>query len=167
MVFKIIITIIGIVFWIVLLPVTIAQFSFVITHTTHAFPNTWCSVTGIVLGLPGLLISLWAVIWHITEGKGTPIPLFGPQKLIATGPYTFCRNPMTLGLLLYYVASGIIINNGMAAVLLLAIVIAHIIYDALFEEKELIQKFGNDYIRYKQTTPFILPKIKLQKIKKP
>lgn len=161
--FKIIITIVGIIFWIVLLPVTIAHISFTVTKTNYVCPNIWYAITGVVLGLGGLSLSLWAVISHITAGKGTPIPLFGPQKLIVTAPYTFCRNPMTLGLLLYCTGAGIISNNGIAFTLLVTIVIFHMLYDALFEEKELERKFGNDYIAYKQKTPFIFPKMYLKK----
>ncbi len=161
MIFKIIITIVGIIFWIILLPITIALFSFKIIPTP--FHTTELAGIGVAAGIIGLLISLWAVISHIAIGKGSPVPLLGPQKLIITGPYRFCRNPMTLGLTLYYTGAGTIINHGVAAVLLSAIVISHILYDAFFEEKELLRKFGNDYIHYKQTTPFILPNISLFK----
>ncbi|MDH7553101.1 MAG: isoprenylcysteine carboxylmethyltransferase family protein [Spirochaetes bacterium] len=161
MIVKIIITIVGVIFWIILLPVTIALFSFTIIPTP--FHTAGLAGIGAAVGIIGLLISLWAVISQITTGKGTPVPLFGPQKLIVTGPYRFCRNPMTLGLTLYYTGAGIIINHGIAAALLLAIVLFHMLYDEFFEEKELIRKFGNDYIHYKKTTPFILPKIRLYK----
>lgn len=161
MIVKIIITIVGVIFWIILLPVTIALFSFTIIPTP--FHTAGLAGIGAAVGIIGLLISLWAVISQITTGKGTPVPLFGPQKLIVTGPYRFCRNPMTLGLTLYYTGAGIIINHGIAAALLLAIVLFHMLYDAFFEEKELIRKFGNDYIHYKKTTPFILPKIRRYK----
>jgi len=160
-IFKIIITIAGIIFWIILLPVTIALFSFKIIPIP--FHTTELAGIGVVVGIIGLLLSLWAVIVQITIGKGTPVPLLGPQKLIVTGPYRFCRNPMTLGLTMYYTGAGIIINHGIAAALLLAVVLFHILYDAFFEEKELVRKFGNDYIHYKTTTPFILPKIRLYK----
>lgn len=161
MIVKIIITIVGVIFWIILLPVTIALFSFTIIPAP--FHTAGLAGIGAAVGIIGLLISLWAVISQITTGKGTPVPLFGPQKLIVTGPYRFCRNPMTLGLTLYYTGAGIIINHGIAAALLLAIVLFHMLYDAFFEEKELIRKFGNDYIHYKKTTPFILPKIRRYK----
>lgn len=158
MIVKIIITIVGVIFWIILLPVTIALFSFTIIPTP--FHTASLTGLGVAVGIIGLLISLWAVISQITTGKGTPVPVFGPQKLIVTGPYRFCRNPMTLGLALYYTGAGIIINHGIAAALLIAIILFHILYDMFFEEKELARKFGNDYIHYKQTTPFILPKIR-------
>lgn len=160
MIFKIIITIIGIVFWVVLLPVTIALSSFMITHTTYTIPSILYMTTGIVLASSGLLISLCTVLWQITYGKGTPIPVFGPQKLIVTGPYKYCRNPMTLGLLLYYSGAGFIVNDFITTVILLLIVVAHMIYDKYFEERELTQKFGNEYLHYKQNTPFILPKLR-------
>ncbi|MCX8122983.1 MAG: isoprenylcysteine carboxylmethyltransferase family protein [Spirochaetes bacterium] len=159
MILKFIITITGFFFWIVLLPVTIAYISFYVTYTHYTLPPiTFCS-TGIALSVSGLLISLWAVVSLIVLGKGTPIPMYGPQKLIISGPYRFCRNPMTLGLLLYYIGAGMIIYNLIAAILLIAIAIAHMIYDKYYEERELIHKFGDEYIHYKKITPFIVPKL--------
>lgn len=160
MILKYLTTILGVFFWIVFIPVTIAYISLHLTQTNYIVPSAVFLITGSICSIAGLLISLWAVLSLIILGKGTPIPIFGPQNLIKSGPYKYCRNPMTLGLLLYYIGAGIIFNNYCVAAILLIIVFAHMLYDKYYEEKKLTQTFGNNYLHYKHTTPFILPKLR-------
>ena len=42
--------------------------------------------------------------------------------------------------------------------------IALLIYIKAFEEKEMISRFGNDYLEYKEQTPFLIPFRKTKEI---
>jgi len=58
----------------------------------------------------GWLFANWTVKVQYSLGKGTPIPLMATQRLVVTGPYAFCRNPMTLGTAFFY--AGIAVWRG-------------------------------------------------------
>jgi protein-S-isoprenylcysteine O-methyltransferase Ste14 len=90
-------------------------------------------------------------------GKGTPIPLMATRKLVVKRPYTYCRNPMTLGTTAFYL--GIAIWTGSLSGLCLSLIypVVILIYIKLIEEKELEQRFGLEYLEYKRRTPFLIP----------
>jgi len=57
--------------------------------------------------VPGLLLAAWAIQAQFVLGRGTPVPMMPPQKLVVQGPYAHCRNPMVLGEVLYYLGVAI------------------------------------------------------------
>ena len=81
------------------------------------------------------------------------------QKLLTTGPFRYCRNPMTLGTILAY--GGLTIAAGTPAGLTIVILLASLLllYLKLVEEKELAERFGDEYLAYKREVPFILPRM--------
>ena len=54
-------------------------------------------VIGGILVLAGMFFAQWSILWQVTRAKGTPVPVVPTQKLLADGPFKYCRNPMTLG----------------------------------------------------------------------
>jgi len=114
-----------------------------------------------ISGTVGLLIALWCVWTQWTVGRGGPTPLAPTQRLINSGPYAYCRNPMHLGTILYCFAFGTFLANLMAGLICcLFEVIAVTAYGKGIEEKELALRFGRDYLEYKQNTPFLVPRIR-------
>jgi protein-S-isoprenylcysteine O-methyltransferase Ste14 len=108
----------------------------------------------------GLHFSIWSVYTQWAIGKGTPLPLAPTQILIVSGPYKYCRNPMKLGMCLYYFGittyfSGVV--SGLAA-LIVAFTLGSL-YHKSAEEKELLLRFGAAYSEYKSKTPFVFPRI--------
>jgi len=107
----------------------------------------------------GLLVVAWSVLVFWWAGKGTPVPIAPPARLVVTGPYKYCRNPMKLGVLLYYLGIGIYF--GSAAIGALMLVLGFVIggcYHKFIEERELRARFGSEYEEYRKRTPFIIPK---------
>ena len=108
----------------------------------------------------GLLLAIWSVRTFYTKGgDGTPGPWRPVTNLIISGPYRYVRNPMILGtvdLLLFESALFASIP-----LLLWAIVffVGNIIYFKIFEEKELVKRFGTDYEDYKNNVPMLFPKM--------
>ena len=82
------------------------------------------------------------------------------QKLVVKRPYTYCRNPMTLGTTAFYF--GIATWTGSLSALILASIypVGILIYIKLVEEKELEQRFGLEYLEYKRRTPFLIPRFR-------
>ena len=65
---------------------------------------------------------------------------------------------MTLGTVLAYAGVAVLVGsiNGLIFVAVFAALL--IIYLKTIEEKELAIRFGEEYLAYKKSTPFILPK---------
>lgn len=67
------------------------------------FPRLLAEPWSIYLSVPvfmaGLFLCLWTVILFL-GAKGTPVPINPPPKVITTGPYAYCRNPMLTGVFL-------------------------------------------------------------------
>ncbi len=152
----------GIVFWIII-PFFIV--------TGSAFIDPWLSLPrlfhksinptiALVLMVTGWLFANWTVKVQFSFGKGTPIPVMATQKLVVRRPYTYCRNPMTLGTTAFYL--GIAIWTGSLSALGLSLIypVVILIYIKLFEESELEQRFGLEYLEYKRRTPLLLPRVR-------
>lgn len=109
----------------------------------------------------GLLFLMWSVVAQLRIGQGTPVPLAPTQKLITTGPYRLCRNPIHLGAIIYYLGVGTFFGSltiGIICFLLGLIIMSF--YNNFVEEKELLLRFGKEYEEYKKKTPFLVPKIR-------
>jgi protein-S-isoprenylcysteine O-methyltransferase Ste14 len=123
----------------------------------HKWINT---IIALVWMSAGWLFANWTVKVQFSLGRGTPIPLMATQKLVVKKPYTYCRNPMTLGTTVFYI--GIAIWMGSLSALGLAMIypVGILIYIELVEEKELEQRFGLEYLEYKRRTPFLIPRFR-------
>jgi len=107
--------------------------------------------------IPGFLFSAWSVLVQFRIGKGTPIPMMPTKKLIVEGPYAYCRNPMGLGIFIFYLGFGILtgsISSIGFTMLFMSLLLA---YYKFIEEKELEARFGQEYMEYKKRTPFLIP----------
>lgn len=114
------------------------------------------------VGLPligiGLAFALWSIQTQFTLGKGTPAPMMPTRRLVVLGPYSYCRNPMTFGTLLFYLGTGVSIGSASAVCLTLLIAVLLIMYIKVIEERELELRFGKEYLQYKRGTSFIVPR---------
>lgn len=106
----------------------------------------------------GIFFLSWSIYSQWIIGKGTPAPIAPTQRLIIEGPYNLCRNPIQLGATLYYLGLGTIaynITNGITCFLLGCLIGS--LYHKFVEEKELLIRFGEEYIKYRERTPFLFP----------
>lgn len=85
-------------------------------------------------------------------------PQEGPGSLLHEGIYARVRHPRYLGVMLGGTAVALITNYLAAYVLMLALIPAVYALTAI-EEKELIQRFGDDYARYRERVPRIIPRL--------
>jgi protein-S-isoprenylcysteine O-methyltransferase Ste14 len=118
----------------------------------------------IVLGIPaavcGFVLMVWSVAAQWRTGRGTPAPVAPTEKLIVTGPYELCRNPMQLGVILYHWGAGTLLGTLTAGVIGGAIaLIGGTLYHRLVEERELELRFGDEYRAYKANTPYLCPRL--------
>lgn len=117
-------------------------------------------IMGCLLILPSWLFAIWSIYSQFTIGRGTPVPLMATQKLIIQPPYTYCRNPMALGAIGMYLGVAILFYSIGAVVLVLLCAGALLTYIKRVEEKEMELRFGQEYLAYKQRTPFLMPRLR-------
>jgi protein-S-isoprenylcysteine O-methyltransferase Ste14 len=99
-------------FWVVFLyfiPGLIIEFEhhFGIKHFENGEVVGWLLL--IVFSLLGLY-SGYTMSWF---GKGTPLPLDCPQKLVIAGPYKYVRNPMAVAGIGQGISVGVIFGSPM------------------------------------------------------
>ncbi len=117
-------------------------------------------ILGLLVMLPSWLFAIWSIYSQFTLGRGTPVPLMATQKLIIQPPYTYCRNPMALGAIGMYLGVAILFGSIGAALVVLVVAGVLLIYIKRVEEKEMVLRFGQEYLDYKQRTPFLIPRFR-------
>ncbi len=117
------------------------------------------TIIGVLLMAGGFFFAWWSIYTQIALAQGTPLPIMPTQKLLVVGPFKFCRNPMTLGTILAYSGLGVLVGSisSIGVVLLFGSLL--LMYIKFIEEKELADRFGQEYLDYKAATPFIIPRI--------
>jgi len=109
-----------------------------------------------LLAIPGIS----AVMEFAERGQGTPIPYDPPQRLVTSGIYRFCANPMQLSCAAVMLHWAGLLRNGW---LVLAAVLS-ILYSAGIaewdERQDLASRFGQDWRAYRGEVPNWLPRWK-------
>ncbi len=118
------------------------------------------ALLGLLFILTGLLFGLWSNYVQFTIGRGTPVPIMATQKLIVQPPYSYCRNPMALGVIVLYLGIAIWLGSLSALGLVVLPAICLLVYIRLIEEKEMELRFGADYLEYRCQTPFLIPRFR-------
>jgi len=154
------------VFFVGILPLAIIYLSSLL-DTRWGLPSLAYGKINMLIGwfliIIGFLFAGWAIYVQFTIGRGTPAPVMATQKLIAEKPYNYCRNPMTLGTIVFYL--GIALTTASIAAIGLVILGAVILltYIKAVEEEELELRFGDSYRKYREHTPFLIPRFEGKK----
>lgn len=112
---------------------------------------------GIIIIFIGALIRLWATK-HI--GRRMPWMKKKGKKLINTGPYAIVRNPLYIGNII--IATGLSILSELIWIVPFIIMYLSIVYHlvALYEEKKLSERWGEEYLVYLNEVPRWIPNLK-------
>ncbi len=105
----------------------------------------------------GLIPLLWSIRVQRVIGRGTPMPLMATQTLVVEKPYSYCRNPLFLGVINLFFGISILFGSISSLVMVLTFSVIILLFTRFVEEKELEKRFGDEYLAYKRTTPFIIP----------
>ena len=115
-----------------------------------------------ILAVGGLSLSVWSIVHMRLVGKGNPMDAFNHEvaprtsELMTDGPYAICRNPMLLGVLIYYLGVVILLASWQALLVFVAYVLI-MAFQVSREEKRLEQDFGEAYAEYKRSTKRLIP----------
>lgn len=111
---------------------------------------------GIFMIIIGISYRAWAVN---TLGKyfTATVQIKEGHQLVQSGPYSFVRHPSYTGAFIALIAGGVILESLLGFVIsCVAMMIAYYVRITI-EEKELIARFGNEYIAYKANTKMLIP----------
>ena len=131
------------------------------------FINYYGTILGVIFVILGIIINSIAIMnlgYKYSDNNTGNI-----DKLITTGIYVYTRNPMYLGQAIIVV--GLFIVFPWTVLLILVFLFLFALYSrAKTEEKELYEKFGREYIKYKAEVAFLIPNpikmIKSKRVKK-
>jgi protein-S-isoprenylcysteine O-methyltransferase Ste14 len=106
---------------------------------------------GTLLG--GAILIITTAFRKIKQAGTNVNPTQPTTALVTTGPYTITRNPLYLGLTMFY--AGIALLGNLFWSLLLLPVVLRIINQGVIarEERYLENKFGEQYKQYKERVP--------------
>lgn len=113
---------------------------------------------GIILAIPGLYFLAITNKLLRSLGSGTNAFIL-TKKIVDDDIYKRTRNPMLLGFYLFALALGFASNSTFVLLAAsLGLIPAHAFFLKYFEELELELRFGDSYLEYKKTVPFLIPK---------
>ena len=105
-------------------------------------------VAGMVIGAAGAAIALSCVSSFAFIGRGTPAPFAAPRRLVTRGPYRVVRNPMYLGVGLFFAGAGVFYQSVLLLAYVALFFLASHLFIVLYEEPTLRRTFGPEYSRY-------------------
>lgn len=113
----------------------------------------------VVLALGGLSLATWTVSLFFRFGRGTPAPWDPPKKFVVRGPYCHVRNPMILAVFLMLCAEALMLRSWPLCGWFAAFMLANAVYIPFFEEKKLLERFGEDYRVYTRNVRRWMPRL--------
>jgi len=101
----------------------------------------------------------WSVWNFAVRGKGTPLPLDAPKRLVIQGPYRYTRNPMYVALLSALLGWLLLYPTTVLAAYAVGVATSVSLFVIGYEEPHLRRLFGADYDAYTSRVPRWLPRI--------
>jgi len=116
---------------------------------------------GCLLMAVGIALYFACAFWGFAvRGKGTPLPLDPPKKLVVEGPYRIVRNPMYWGVGSVILGEAAVFHSVGLLDLVAAFATGVIFFVLFIEEPALKRKFGAEYEEYCLCVPRWLPRFK-------
>lgn len=118
-------------------------------------------VAGIVLVVAASGLGVWSAVTMAQLGRGTPLPGAMAHHLVIAGPYRWIRNPMAVAGIAQGAGVGLLLGSWL--VLLYAVaggVLWHVLVRPA-EERDLAERFGQEYARYRAHVRCWLPRLSL------
>lgn len=119
---------------------------------------------GALSSAAGLALTCWAVYELMHKGRGGPA-VIGPVRLmpqsrclVTGGPYSLCRNPMHLGLFLFYLGLSCAINSLFSLIIPAVTLITSWAVAVWVDEPRLKQDFAGEYEEWALRVPRFWPK---------
>ncbi|MGD9395356.1 MAG: isoprenylcysteine carboxylmethyltransferase family protein [Candidatus Thorarchaeota archaeon] len=115
-------------------------------------------ILGILLGLSGVILAMIASR-VISVSTVADMRTDRKAELVTDGIYSRIRHPLYLATLMVFFALALIYPFPSVIVFSLCMILYTMI-GAYFEERKLVLHYGDDYLEYKKSAGFILPKLR-------
>ena len=148
----------GLVLFVILIPLIMWRLS------GEVHPNAAQWICFGIMAVTGISLSIWSIVYMKNVGKGNPMDAFNHEvaprtvHLMTDGPYRICRNPMLLGVFIYYAGIVICLKTWQAAAVFAAYFVI-MMFQVRREEERLEQDFGEMYTEYCRKTKKLIPLI--------
>jgi protein-S-isoprenylcysteine O-methyltransferase Ste14 len=122
-------------------------------------PLPWGIGLFLVLFPLGIFIVWYTYGYLSILGEGSPAThLGGTRKLVTTGPFAYCRHPSIIGKFSGVLGFGFLVGSPAFLLVVIPLLTTYSLLAArLLQEKLCVQLWGDDYLRYRRSTPLILP----------
>ena len=110
----------------------------------------WLGAISAIFGIAGLIMLVYAAGLFLGAGQN-PEPWKTTPSIVVKGIYRWTRNPMYVGMAALQIAVGMYLDNAWIMLLTAPSLIAVYVIAVLPEEQYLTQKFGAEYLRYKDS----------------
>lgn len=119
--------------------------------TNLPLKNVFISI-GLAIFLIGTILAVWAkLIMGTSWGRPAQHDLNLQSKLVTSGPFTYSRNPIYVGLFLLFSGFEMVLQSYL---IVLIIPLVLIVFLAVKKEEKLLEKyFGKEYLEYKKRVP--------------
>jgi len=144
----------------ILVPGTVAGYIPYVLRGRTFQPAAGLALLGALPLAAGLPIYLWCAWDFATAGRGTPLPLDAPRRLVVRGLYRFVRNPMYVGVLLLLSGQAILFASGPTIWYMLAVALFFHSFVVFYEEPALLRRFGESYAEYRARVPRWIPNLR-------
>jgi len=116
----------------------------------------WLGIAPVAIGAA---VYLWCAWDFAAFGRGTPLPLDAPKRLVARGLYRFVRNPMYVGVLLAIFGQALWFGSVATLWYGIGASLFFHLFVVVYEEPTLRRQFGESYAEYRKAVPRWIPKL--------
>jgi protein-S-isoprenylcysteine O-methyltransferase Ste14 len=116
---------------------------------------SWIRLTGLGLLAGSTVITLWARLVLGSMWTGDPVIKVG-HRLRESGPYAVVRHPIYTGVLGMMIGA-VLLSGGGRWIVFLGMNLVYVEVKIFFEERVLIDAFGDEYRRYRSRVPRLIP----------
>ena len=128
---------------------------------SHSYWAVAVGVGFLILGFIVLISALRTLKLRRAFGK----EIYKPKQecsLITTGIYAYVRNPVYVGCIILFL-SWLFVTWFTFFLILTILFFIHFCIVAKWEERELIKRFGDEYLQYKSRVGFFIPHLRKRK----
>jgi len=141
-----------------IVPGTVAVYLPLSIARRHAHASGGALLIAVLLLGLGTCIYSWCVWDFAVFGRGTPIPIDAPKKLVVRGLYQYTRNPMYMGVLTVILGWVAFFQALSLLIYALAVFACFQLFVVLYEEPHLQREFGREYESYREGVGRWLPR---------
>lgn len=118
-------------------------------------------VIGTVMGLAGAAMVTRTALDLFSLGQGTLAPWDPPRRLVTSGLFAHCRNPMYVGVLAVLAGLAMASRSPILGCYLLSAAVAFHLRVVRHEEAWAAEAFPDDWATYRSTVPRWVPRLGL------